>query len=194
MLYVGAFVLTWSWATVFHLVAWTTGVSVPWISLLINTFNPLQGFWNAFIYARPRYIRLKKQHQHLGFREIIRMVFYPPKDEEERATGTTGGNNVSTLRSMYCRSRSFLASVKKYMGASSSSLKESQASPTKTSARPVLEAVDEEEGGSSDGGDSGGKEAEMNDDKAESGGGDNKEDGWSENTPSPTTLAEKVVQ
>ena len=75
MLYVGAFVLTWSWATVFHLVAWTTGVSVPWISLLINTFNPLQGFWNAFIYARPRYIRLKKQHQHLGFREIIRMVF-----------------------------------------------------------------------------------------------------------------------
>ncbi len=54
ILYVGAFFLTWSWATMFHLVWWITGVSAPWITLLVNTFIPLQGFFNAFIYARPR--------------------------------------------------------------------------------------------------------------------------------------------
>jgi len=52
MLYVGAFMLSWSWAMVFHIVAWITGVKVQWMTLLINIFFPMQGFWNAFIYLR----------------------------------------------------------------------------------------------------------------------------------------------
>lgn len=82
--YVGAFFLSWSWATIFHLVGWITGVSVPWITLLINTFLPLQGFFNAFIYARPRYLRLKKNNVHLSFKELVRLVFIPDDGSASR--------------------------------------------------------------------------------------------------------------
>jgi len=93
ILYVSAFVLSWSWTTIYHLVEWITGVSVPWITLLINTFLPLQGFFNAFIYARPRYIRLKKRHGHLNFRQLIKLVFLPG---EETRGGRVAKNDVST--------------------------------------------------------------------------------------------------
>eukprot|EP00984_Skeletonema_dohrnii_P016499 scaffold7349_cov129-Skeletonema_dohrnii-CCMP3373.AAC.4 len=107
ILYVAAFFLTWSWATVFHLVAWTTGRSVPWITLLINTFIPLQGFFNAFIYARPRYIRLKKMHGDFSFKQLITLVFLPQalsvyeEEKGRRGTGTVAmskPNSLSTLR------------------------------------------------------------------------------------------------
>ena len=80
MLYVGAFVLSWSWATVFHLISWIGGVSAFWPTLLINTFLPLQGFWNAFIYARPRYLRIRKKRQSLGFGEVVKLAFLPPME------------------------------------------------------------------------------------------------------------------
>ena len=31
------------------------------VSLLIVTFSPMQGFWNALIYIRPRYLRYRKK-------------------------------------------------------------------------------------------------------------------------------------
>ena len=96
ILYVGAFVLSWSWATIFHLVGWITGVSVPWITLLINTFLPLQGFFNAFIYARPRYIRLKKKNERLGFMEIVKLVFLP--NDERSASTNQGRRSTSKAR------------------------------------------------------------------------------------------------
>jgi len=107
ILYVGAFFLTWSWATVFHLVWWITGVSASWITLLVNTFIPLQGFFNAFIYARPRYIRLKKMHGDFSFTQLIMLVFLPqslsmPKEERgrRRSSATNGRSylSMSTLR------------------------------------------------------------------------------------------------
>lgn len=82
ILYVGAFFLSWSWTTIYHLVAWFGGVSVPWITLLINTFLPLQGFWNAFIYARPRYLRVRKTKENLAWFEILKLVFLPPNNNE----------------------------------------------------------------------------------------------------------------
>ena len=202
MLYVGAFVLSWSWATVFHLVAWTTGVSVPWITLLINTFLPLQGFWNAFIYARPRYIRLKKQHAHLGCIDIVKLVFFPPKEGGVGVVGsrtTTRNENVSTLRSAVDvddseRSgddresgvfKSFMASMKRNKGmrTSSSSFQDSQQT-IKASGRarpaPPIEVVDEEEGENGDG------------DKGEMDEAKNAAEGeWPENTPSPPASGEK---
>ncbi|KAK1735761.1 G protein-coupled receptor family protein [Skeletonema marinoi] len=96
ILYVGAFFLSWSWATIYHLVAWTTGKSVPWITLLINTFLPLQGFFNAFIYARPRYIRLKKKNGHMGFRQLIKLVFLP--DDGRGKSTVANQDRNSTLR------------------------------------------------------------------------------------------------
>ena len=108
ILYVGAFVLTWSWATIFHLVWWITGVSASWITLLINTFIPLQGFFNAFIYARPRYIRLKKMHGDLSFQQLITLVFLPESSsmpEEVRNRRSTVGR--STMARSYIRSFRF---------------------------------------------------------------------------------------
>ena len=202
MLYVGAFVLSWSWATVFHLVAWTTGVSVPWITLLINTFLPLQGFWNAFIYARPRYIRLKKQHAHLGCIDIVKLVFFPPKEGGVGGVGsrttTRVNENVSTLRSAVDGDddgddresgvfKSFMASMKRNKGmrtSSSSSFQDSQQTLKATGrARPTapIEVVDEEQGDNDDG------------DKGEADEAKNAaaEDEWPENTPSPPASGEK---
>jgi hypothetical protein len=96
ILYVGAFFLTWSWASIYHIYAWTTRKSLPWITLLINVFIPLQGFFNAFIYARPRYMQLKKRRGSLNFRQLITLVFLP---EEEMDRSTFAKNDVRTLRS-----------------------------------------------------------------------------------------------
>mmetsp|Transcript_15331 Transcript_15331/g.21805 ORF Transcript_15331/g.21805 Transcript_15331/m.21805 type:complete len:391 (+) Transcript_15331:258-1430(+) len=90
MLYVGAFFLTWSWATIYHLVEWITGVRAQWITLLINTFVPLQGFWNSFIYARPRYLRLKKKNKHMGFKQLIKLVFVPSNDDSTGPSASVG--------------------------------------------------------------------------------------------------------
>ena len=91
MLYVGAFVLSWSWATVFHLISWVGGISAFWPTLLINTFLPLQGFWNAFIYARPRYLRIRKKRQSLGFRQVVKLAFLP------QVEGTTNLSQNASL-------------------------------------------------------------------------------------------------
>ena len=98
ILYVGAFFLSWSWATIYHLVAWFGGVSVPWITLLINTFLPLQGFWNAFIYARPRYIRIRKAKGNLSALEILKLVFLPPKDDHVEGANH-GRSSVAAVES-----------------------------------------------------------------------------------------------
>lgn len=99
ILYVGAFFLSWSWATIYHLVAWFGGVSVPWITLLINTFLPLQGFWNAFIYARPRYIRIRKTKGNLSALEILKLVFLPPKDDHVEGATNHGKSSVAAVES-----------------------------------------------------------------------------------------------
>jgi len=99
ILYVGAFFLSWSWATIYHLVAWFGGVSVPWITLLINTFLPLQGFWNAFIYARPRYIRIQKTKGNLSALEILKLVFLPPKDDHVEGANHGRRSSVAAVES-----------------------------------------------------------------------------------------------
>jgi hypothetical protein len=110
ILYVGAFLLTWGWATIFHLLGWITGVSVPWITLVISTFLPLQGFFNAFIYARPRYIRLKKRNGHLTFKQLIKLVFLP-EEERGRSTMRVSRDRIGASRKTYDSGvfRSFLS-------------------------------------------------------------------------------------
>eukprot|EP00567_Pseudictyota_dubia_P005595 CAMPEP_0197441010 /NCGR_PEP_ID=MMETSP1175-20131217/7381_1 /TAXON_ID=1003142 /ORGANISM="Triceratium dubium, Strain CCMP147" /LENGTH=468 /DNA_ID=CAMNT_0042971223 /DNA_START=227 /DNA_END=1633 /DNA_ORIENTATION=- len=97
MLYVGAFVLSWSWATVFHLVGWIGGYQAFWPVLLINAFLPLQGFWNAFIYARPRYLRVRrKSDSRLTFLQVLKLVFLPPKPTGPTTTLLSQGGTLHT--------------------------------------------------------------------------------------------------
>ena len=129
ILYVGAFFLSWSWATIYHLVAWFGGVSVPWITLLINTFLPLQGFWNAFIYARPRYLRMRKTKENLAWFEVLKLVFLPPTNNEGQVEERIHNNDncshaPETVPEEYTRAsgifKSFQASLNRYKGRKSS--------------------------------------------------------------------------
>lgn len=96
MLYVGAFLLSWSWATIFHLISWIGGYQAFWPVLLINAFLPLQGFWNAFIYARPRYLRVRRQTGNRPtFLQVLQLAFLPPKPGmgESTFSNTNGGRS-----------------------------------------------------------------------------------------------------
>ena len=85
MLYVGAFFLSWMPLTCGFLAVYR-----PWMPLVVSTLNPLQGFWNAFIYARPRYLRLKKKNKHMGFKQLIKLVFFPSNDDSTGPSSSAG--------------------------------------------------------------------------------------------------------
>ena len=48
------------------------------ISLVIVIFTPLQGFFNAFVFARPTYIRLRRAKPELGRLQTVKMIFFTP--------------------------------------------------------------------------------------------------------------------
>jgi hypothetical protein len=64
LLYCVAFFITWLFPTIGLVVGLVNGGSLPYaILLLSDLFTPLQGFWNAFIYLRPRFLRYRKKLQ-----------------------------------------------------------------------------------------------------------------------------------
>ena len=101
-LYVAAFFLGVSFTTVYHLIGWIGGYSAFWPLPIINTLAPLQGFWNAFIYARPRYLRIRERARRsnappLGFWLTLRMVFFPttvPEEVVEQSTASAISSSV----------------------------------------------------------------------------------------------------
>jgi hypothetical protein len=64
-MYVGAFYLTIIFPSVARMAQarWNCTSEFFPLSILTVTFYPLQGFWNCFIYMRPRYLRYKKEHK-----------------------------------------------------------------------------------------------------------------------------------
>ena len=154
MLYVGAFVLSWSWATVFHLISWIGGVSAFWPTLLINTFLPLQGFWNAFIYARPRYLRIKKKRQSLGFGQVVKLAFLPPVEGTNlsqnaslggRPNESSGNRGSITGASGTGATRSFLAGLMNLNSGKSSTASDAITPGHRTSNLSDIEECDEEQ-------------------------------------------------
>ena len=97
-----AFFLGVSFTTVYHLIGWIGGYSAFWPLPIINTLAPLQGFWNAFIYARPRYLRIRERARRsnappLGFWLTLRMVFFPttvPEEVVEQSTASAISSSV----------------------------------------------------------------------------------------------------
>jgi hypothetical protein len=61
LLYCCAYGITWFFPTTMYILREfvQTPVYIP-LLYLINIFLPLQGFWNAFIYIRPRYLRYRR--------------------------------------------------------------------------------------------------------------------------------------
>uniref|UniRef100_A0A7S2Q273 G-protein coupled receptors family 1 profile domain-containing protein n=1 Tax=Skeletonema marinoi TaxID=267567 RepID=A0A7S2Q273_9STRA len=77
-LYVTAFIACWSGPTAFHLADWIAGFKSFWAVLVIVIFTPLQGFFNAFVFARPTYIRLRRAKPELGRLQTVKMIFFTP--------------------------------------------------------------------------------------------------------------------
>ena len=94
LLYALAFFLTFTAATlnrIFQQVIGHTYFAVMFLHVLLI---PLQGFFNALIYRRSVYIRLKQRHPHMSEWQILyrtwRWTFMgPPKGDRESATDQT---------------------------------------------------------------------------------------------------------
>lgn len=67
-LYIGAFYLTAVFPSVVRMVQarWNCTYEHYFLSILTATFYPMQGFWNFFIYVRPRYLKYRKDHPRRG--------------------------------------------------------------------------------------------------------------------------------
>jgi hypothetical protein len=62
LLYCCAFFITWLFPNIGLIVGLVQNGPIPYpILLLSDLFTPLQGFWNAFIYLRPRYLRYRRR-------------------------------------------------------------------------------------------------------------------------------------
>eukprot|EP00984_Skeletonema_dohrnii_P009912 scaffold3816_cov128-Skeletonema_dohrnii-CCMP3373.AAC.6 len=57
---------------------WIAGFKSFWAVLVIVIFTPLQGFFNAFVFARPTYIRLRRANPELGRLQTVKMIFFTP--------------------------------------------------------------------------------------------------------------------
>lgn len=72
ILYSGSFILTWlfaSWARIYEMV---NGKDAPFaIQALFTIFSPLQGFFNMWIYFRPRYARYRLDHPDFSIKRFI---------------------------------------------------------------------------------------------------------------------------
>mmetsp|Transcript_2375 Transcript_2375/g.5142 ORF Transcript_2375/g.5142 Transcript_2375/m.5142 type:complete len:409 (-) Transcript_2375:55-1281(-) len=77
-LYVCAFIACWIGPTIFHLIGWVSGFQSFWALFVIVLFTPLQGFWNAFVFVRPTYLRLRRKCPELGRFQVARIVFLDP--------------------------------------------------------------------------------------------------------------------
>ncbi len=77
-LYVAAFIACWIGPTLFHLIGWIWGFQSFWAVFVIVLFTPLQGFWNAFIYARPTYLRMRQKFPDMGRYQTAKSIFFDP--------------------------------------------------------------------------------------------------------------------
>lgn len=53
LLYIAAFIITWTPAFVWSLITWSQGGGF-WMGLLVTILEPLQGLWNLLIFLRNR--------------------------------------------------------------------------------------------------------------------------------------------
>ncbi len=61
-MYVGAFLITWLFPTLFQLVIVIAGKFPFPLLLLTATFVPIQGFLNLVVFLRPKFVRYKKSN------------------------------------------------------------------------------------------------------------------------------------
>ena len=75
LLFTLAFILCYVGPTMFHLAQWIAGYRSFWQIVILNTFTPLQGFFNVMIYARPTYLRVRHKFPSLTRWQAFQQVF-----------------------------------------------------------------------------------------------------------------------
>lgn len=112
-LYVGAFYLTaiFPSLTRFFQAKWNCTTTFYPLVLLMAIFHPMQGFWNFFIYMRPRYLRYRKKHKDWSLSQVVwqslrRTVCCSldmnefDDDDDDNSVTTTQPRTVSTEQSI----------------------------------------------------------------------------------------------
>jgi len=90
LLYVLAFALPWIWGLIISSIdtaqnIFESGVHDNAITALnmVNAFIfPLQGFFNFLVYARPRYMKIKKKYPEMNFIQVVAKVLAPRLEHE----------------------------------------------------------------------------------------------------------------
>jgi hypothetical protein len=92
-LYIGAFILTYLWTSVLRLMENDGKVSSGYFSvaLLSAFFYPLQGFFNFFIYIRPRYVELSRQHPSETKVDVLGRIFHREPTSGRKKAANSGG-------------------------------------------------------------------------------------------------------
>jgi hypothetical protein len=80
LLYVGAFYVTWLFPTISRITELVAGRNYFPIQFLDTLLIPLQGFFNFFIYIRPRYLISRKLNPNNGFCKTLRFVVFENHD------------------------------------------------------------------------------------------------------------------
>lgn len=76
LLYVGAFYVTWLWPTTARIVQLCNTTIPDWLVTLAGCFIPIQGFFNALVYFRPRYNKCSKQHKERSKLWVLRRICF----------------------------------------------------------------------------------------------------------------------
>ena len=76
-LFVLAFILTWIMPLI-NIILITSYKPVPFSAAIMQGFlMPLQGFWNAVIYARPSFVKLRKENPDRKLFWILKAIIFP---------------------------------------------------------------------------------------------------------------------
>jgi hypothetical protein len=107
LLYVSAFIITFIWAGANYFLSVADTTPPDALGLLIFLFQPLQGFWNFFIFIRPRYCLISNRFPDKSFgAKLYLVIFYPEMNRRQSSLGvpsrfqpsTTAAANTSASR------------------------------------------------------------------------------------------------
>lgn len=107
-LYVCSFISCWIGPIILFIIGSILRYQSFWGVLVTNILTPLQGFWNAFVFARPMYSRIREKYPEIGRFEVVKIVFFDPdfvmssnagRNIDNAAAKMESGNDVSDTHS-----------------------------------------------------------------------------------------------
>jgi hypothetical protein len=134
-LYVGCFLLSYSWPILIRILEGAVAADASWESTLYpvlvcsGIFMPLQGFCNLLVYARPNYMRTRREHPNETrwwcFRRALHGTAIEPKSCSRMPTRPNGSIN-NTAFFITTTTKGILRSSNKWLGSAASGMHHSE--------------------------------------------------------------------